>query len=270
MATLSKRSEKEGAPWYIRYRQVQPDGTTKQRMISAKTSDKATARQIATKLESDNAVRAHGLIDPELEAYAKTRKTPVAEFLPAFEAKIRTKGKGETKNAKQKLGYLRKFFAHHNIEVVGNIDAEKVNAYKVHLFDLGQSARTVQANIGTFKHFTSWLSKTGRLPKDPLASVVAPNPDKDRRELRRMLLPDEWQWLVRGTLAAGKHGCMEPHARLLLYRTCIQTGLRSNEIASLSRHEGSAEHRPRAGERFSRVSANPSGQAASLLHAEQV
>ncbi|HBJ33742.1 MAG TPA: hypothetical protein DDZ51_03050, partial [Planctomycetaceae bacterium] len=64
MATLVKRSQAEGSPWYVRYYEVLANGTKKQRMVSTGTSDKGTAKQIAKKYEADAAVRVHRLVDP--------------------------------------------------------------------------------------------------------------------------------------------------------------------------------------------------------------
>jgi integrase len=51
-----------------------------------------------------------------------------------------------------------------------------------------------------------------------------------------MLLPDEWQELRKTTLAENKeHHSMTAHERVLLYCTAIQTGLRQNELRSLTR-----------------------------------
>jgi len=51
-----------------------------------------------------------------------------------------------------------------------------------------------------------------------------------------MLLPDEWRWLRSVILAKGRERYgMTAAERVLLYATAIQTGLRSNELRSLTR-----------------------------------
>ena len=97
----------------------------------------------------------------------------------------------------------------------------------------GDAARTVQAHLTAIKGFTGWLATEGKLSRDPLASIKRPSPNGDRRYERRMLLPAEWHWL-RDTLN-GNVGGMPAAARRLLYETAIQTGLRSNELRSLTR-----------------------------------
>jgi site-specific recombinase XerC len=63
------------------------------------------------------------------------------------------------------------------------------------LLDDGRSARTIQSHLSAAKGFTRWLVSSGKLPRDPLASVKKPNPATDRRRQRRMLLNEEWPHL---------------------------------------------------------------------------
>jgi integrase len=85
------------------------------------------------------------------------------------------------------------------------------------------------------KGFTKWLSANQKLARDPLVSVQKPNPKTDRRRERRMLLPDEWQWL-QATAPHNQYRYGMPAAeRVLLYAVAIQTGLRSSELRSLTR-----------------------------------
>ena len=61
------------------------------------------------------------------------------------------------------------------------------------------------------------------------------NPKADRRRERRMLLPEEWQRLEVATQAGLVRYGMDGKERATLYATAIQTGLRSNELRSLTR-----------------------------------
>ena len=61
-----------------------------------------------------------------------------------------------------------------------------------------------------------------------------PNPKTDRRHERRMLLPEEWQWLQITTEAGPFRYNMTGLERMLVYATAIQTGLRGSELASLT------------------------------------
>ncbi len=253
MSKVFKRSTKAGAPWYVTYYEILPNGRKRRRIRSTGTSEHAIAKQIAAKYASEAAVRAHGVVDLRQEQLAKFAKLTIAELRTGFENKMRKKAKSDDKNAKQTLGYLTKFQEFAGIKTIGEIDADDANEFKVHLFDLDRSARTVQANVNALKHFSNWLFETGKLITDPLLSVKAPNPKDDRRKERRMLLPTEWDWLVRGIAARGEQRGMTAEARTLLYRLAIQTGLRSAELRSLTRGNF---HFGQAGASYVKVSSN--------------
>ena len=69
MATVFKRGGKgnRGGSYYIAYRSY--DG--KRKTKCARTTDKATAERIAAKLDSEAALRREGVVDADLETYAK-------------------------------------------------------------------------------------------------------------------------------------------------------------------------------------------------------
>jgi integrase len=118
---------------------------------------------------------------------------------------------------------------------VADIDPDSVNRYSNQLRDKGRSNRTRAAYITAVKGFTVWLTRENKLPRDPLAGVVRPSPDQDRRYERRALHPDEWPWLEAATLNGKVLRDVEPKVRELLYRTAIQTGLRAKELRKLTR-----------------------------------
>lgn len=83
------------------------------------------------------------------------------------------------------------------------------------------SLRTQAHYIGTAKSFTRWLRLVRKvITTDPLEGIKKPNPNKDRKRIRRFLLPTEWPWLARTSNA-------------LLYETAIQTGYRASELLKL-------------------------------------
>jgi len=102
-------------------------------------------------------------------------------------------------------------------------------------FNLPGDTQTIKNHLTAIKGFIHWLYVNAKLDHDPLASVKMPNAKADRRCQRRMLLHDEWEWLRMATTANPDRYGMTGQARMLLYATAIQTGLRSNELRSLSR-----------------------------------
>ncbi len=119
-------------------------------------------------------------------------------------------------------------------KTAGDITADDVNACASKMREERRSAQPVRNHLSAIKAFTRWLARHGKLPRDPLESVTKPNGKTDRRRERRMLLPEEWDWL-RSTSAAGpERRGMTGSERALLYATAIQTGLRASELASLT------------------------------------
>jgi len=117
--------------------------------------------------------------------------------------------------------------------VAGDITADGVTDFTRKLSDAGKSNRTIGAYITAIKGFARWMSE--KLRRDPLATLKKPSPNEDRKHERRCLLQDEWGWLRRATLARVDRWGMSGPERVLLYAVAIQTGLRSNELRSLTR-----------------------------------
>ena len=235
MARLIKRSEKPGSPWYADYSQILPGGKKKRVIVSTGTPDKANARQILAKLQSDAAVRQHGLIDPLAEMIAVESARSVASHLTDYRAKMEASGRTE-KHINSTLGYIREYAKHSGCECAGDFTADTANRWAASVVENdGLSARAVEARLTAIKGFSKWLTRGDKLHRDPFASVVKPNSEADRRLTRRMLLPTEWTWLMQATAAGEDFRGMPADERVLVYRLAVQTGLRANEIRSLGR-----------------------------------
>ena len=232
MATIFKRGGKgqRGGRYYISYF----DHRGKRQTRSARTTDKATAERIAAKLEADAALRRDGVVDPELDAICEQSRRSVESHVKDYEAKMRAANRASL-HISTTVGYIRAICRDRKFEKVADITSDGVHQYAGSLKDQGRSTRTVQAYLTAIKGFTKWLAAHHKLPRDSLASVKKPNPKADRRRERRMLLPEEWQWL-RATLTDSPERLGLPAGeRMLLYATAIQTGLRSSELRSLTR-----------------------------------
>lgn len=95
----------------------------------------------------------------------------------------------------------------------------------------------IQAYLAAVKAFTRWLLNHQKLAHDPLVAIVKPNPKKDRRRERRMMLPEEWRYLKAACSNAIDRFGMSGPDRACLYALAIQTGLRAGEIKSLTRRD---------------------------------
>jgi len=232
MASIFKRRGKRNrdGKWYIQWF----DHTGKRRSKCSGTTDKATAERIARKLEADAALRREGVIDPTLDAVSQESQRSIESHLADYESKLKAAQRTE-KHISSTLRFIRWIAEHAQFTTAADISADGVNRYAGKLQDEGRAARTVQAHLNAIKAFTKWLTDHHKLPRDPLASVKKPNPESDRRRERRMLLPEEWRLLAVATQNGPDRQGMTGSERLLLYRTAIQTGLRSNELRSLTR-----------------------------------
>ncbi len=98
----------------------------------------------------------------------------------------------------------------------------------------GLSVTTRNHYLRAMKSFTAWLVRDGRTTENRLGHLSAVNANADRRRERRALTAEEARDLVgvaeKGKAALGLSGPL----RALCYRVALTTGLRRNEIRSLS------------------------------------
>ena len=231
MASVFKRGGKKAkGPWYASW----TDHTGKRQTRCTLTTDKATADRIARKLEADSALRRDGVIDPALDAIGKESHRPIEGHLADYESKLRAANRTD-KHVQSTTQFIRWIVDHAGFKTAADISADGVNRYAGKLRDEGRAARTIASHLSAIKAFSRWMAEHHKLPRDPLASVKKPNPESDRRRERRMLLPEEWRLLESATESGPDRYGISGKERLLLYRTAIQTGLRSNELRSLTR-----------------------------------
>jgi len=211
------------------------DENGERRKESVRCGDADTARQVAAEREKAVLLRKKGIIDPAQERTAEEGRRPLAVHLADYEAKLRTAGR-DGRYVADTMAMLRAALRDGSATMTGEISADAVNRFAAGLKERGLSARRIHAHLTALKGFTRWLTMRGKLPTDPLASVKKPSPKTDRRRERRILLPEEWEWLRSVTLSEAVDWRGIPAAeRVALYATAIQTGLRQSELRSLTR-----------------------------------
>jgi len=231
MASVFKRGGKKAKGYYYA---SWSDHRGKRQTICTRTTDKATAERIANKYETDAALRRDGVIDPTLDAISKESQRSIESHLTDYENKLQTANRTD-KHITSTTRFIRAVAEFAEFKVAADISADGVNRYAGELRDKGRAARTIQAHLNAVKSFTKWMTEQHKLPRDPLASVKKPNPKSDRRRERRMLLPDKWRRLETATMNGPERYGMSGGERLTLYQTAIQSGLRANELRSLTR-----------------------------------
>lgn len=215
MGSLYRRSPKGN--WQAQF--TDHNGKVIQR--STGTPIKKLASEILANWETESVKRSKGLIDPDAERVADQRQRPIKEHVDEFETSLAAKG-GTKDHTQRTLQTIRNVVLVGGWQTVADMTPESVEAYIASMQKLGRSNRTVARHAQAVKQFAAWLTTTARINRNPLLTITKPNPSKDRRRIRRMLLPDEWPWLAD---AAGE--------RAILYETAIETGLRASELRAL-------------------------------------
>lgn len=254
MASLRKR----GRVWY--YRVVQADGT---RPEIKGCSDRRQTEAMAAAAEAQAAKVREGLIDARDLALRDHGKRPIGEHLDAFKAHLEAKG-GTPRYVGQTVQEARRLIAlasgaeysevapartatraeiDHIETHVGHLlasaklavlDAGRIQAALKILRDAGLSPRTRNSYRGAIKGFSAWAWKSGRLPADPLVGLVPFNNAEDVRHDRRTISLDELRRLVAAAHSGPRWRRMGGPARALCYRLAASTGLRHNEIRSIT------------------------------------
>jgi len=99
----------------------------------------------------------------------------------------------------------------------------------------GISANTFNSYVLALKGFALWMVREGRVNENPMVGLRKLNVKLDKRHERRAYTVDELKWLL-NTASKGPERCgMSGPERAMLYRLAAETGLRSNELRSLTR-----------------------------------
>ena len=222
----------DGGPWYITWY----DHAGKRREQCTKTTDKTTAQRILADKLADVALRREGIIDPRQESLITEAGKPIEMHLADFQAMMEAR-QGSEGHVKRTLLFIREVCTAARFEKPSDITADGMNRYMASMKAAGNAARTIQGRVVAMKAFTRWLADHAKLSHDPLRSVKRPSVKTDRKLRRRMLTPAEWPYVRAATLTSGPRDGMNPLERVALYAVAIQTGLRSNELRSLTKSD---------------------------------
>ena len=99
----------------------------------------------------------------------------------------------------------------------------------------GISKRRYNFLLNMVKYFLKWAVKSNMIDYSPLEVLEAlDNPDTDRRHPRRSLPADEVRRLLEAAKGGPEKFGLTGYERYLLYRFSVETGLRVNEIRTLT------------------------------------
>lgn len=239
MGSLFRRSERggTGGKWYAEF----TDHTGQRVRKSTGTRDKKTAQQILNNWENDTAKRVNGVIDVVAERALIQSRRPLAEHFEEWINSLSAAGAGEDYIGENRSRWT-KISEFCNWRSLADITSESLERFIANLRSgpkskkstVNRSQRTVGQYVQTAKGFVEFCIATGRLNNSPLKTIKKPNPESDRRLIRRMLLPTEWHRLAAATETGQVILGVAPGERRILYEVAIQTGLRSNELRSLT------------------------------------
>jgi integrase len=228
MASIFKRRKGKNVPYTIQY----VDHLGKRRTKIGFT-DKGLSEQLAGKLESDARLRRTGLIDPVLEKAQELKLSAIEDHLLAFEASI---SDNTPKYVSMVMTRVRRVIRLGKVTCLGDISNETIlGALQSMQSEPNFGHRTYNHYLQAFAAFCNWCVQCDRLPRKPIAMLEPLNAEVDVRRKRRALNADEFAKLI---LSARESGILvqrfDGETRARIYTISYLTGLRKNEIASLT------------------------------------
>lgn len=257
-ATYTKGGKtKESAKWYVEFR----DHLQTVRRLAGFTSKTATdelGRNLAKLVEYHKATGGQvdpalsrwlgglpagtrtklveiGLLDSERVAASKLLTDHLTDWAASLNAKTTT-----GKQVALLTSRLTKVFTGCGFRFFSDITATKVQSF---LTDLradtaekrGSSIQTSNFYLTATKQFCRWMVRHGRAVSNPVDHLDPLNARLDRRHDRRALGVDEVKRLLTSTSDGVERGGMTGPERRLFYLLALETGLRANELRSLTR-----------------------------------
>jgi len=231
MATIYRRGGKrnKGGTYYIQYF----DEQGRRRTVKG-CKDKAVTDAIARKLEGDVLLRKQGIIDVKADKYITESNRPIADHVAAFHQYLTAKG--NTQRYANKVKYrITCLFGMARIESLKDITPSSIQNGLGSLKENGKSNKTLNDYLAAVKGFCRWLRRDGRIPENPIDHLGGFNVHVDRRHDRRAFTDEELVRLFETTRTGRTLQRCSGQERALIYKLSALTGLRRNEIASLTK-----------------------------------
>jgi integrase len=171
-----------------------------------------------------------GLIEPHDEQ----AKRPLAKHLADYRRYLESK-RNAPSHVKLTESYIRKVLDGCKFKLIHDLSAARVSRWLADLRAKGRSVRTSNAYLIAIKGFSRWLVRERRAKEDVLSHLSRLNTETDVRRKRRVLAMDELERLIAAAeKSEGRFGRMFGADRAVVYRLAALTGLRAQEIASLT------------------------------------
>jgi len=244
----------ESSTYTARYR----DGSGVVRKVATGCRDETAARQILADLvKRAEHVKAE-IITPSQDAVADHQGTPLNDHIESYIAHLGAKGVTQAR-IKTSRSRLTRVAEDCRFRLLPHLNAQEFEHWLVQQQTQGMSASARNGYRESWIAFANWCKQNYRLVVNPFSNVPKANEKADPRRQRRALTEPELIKLLRAaqqrpfldamTIRRGKNkgqtiavlseetrNQLEQlgRERALIYKTLVLTGLRKNELASLT------------------------------------
>jgi integrase len=243
------------SPFYFaRYR----DGADVVRIVPTGCKDETAARAVLGDLERRAEHIRSGIMSANEESAVQHRLRPIGEHRVDYVENMRTRGLSESHRTETER-HLKRIFSECDVATLRDLDQDRFERWLAAMVDAGASPRTRNCYRDDLVTFANWCVEKGRLVENPLAAIGKLNVEMDRRRTRRAMTEQELvkllevarrrplldaQTIRRGDRAGQAIANLKPETietldrlgreRGLIYKALVLTGLRKNELASLT------------------------------------
>jgi site-specific recombinase XerD len=221
-----RRVKTKSKKWWGRFRDVN-DREKRVPLAIDRTAAQAMLSEHVRRVEREKV----GLIEPTDEH----RKRPIAHHVADYEKYLKSKANAPRYIALA-VGRIKTLLAACRFKTIGQITPSAVANWLRHQREKDAfGIATSNDYLVAAKAFCNWLVRDRRLVNNPLAHLQRLNAETDVRRKRRVLTPDELERLIAAAAKSqGRLGRMRGEDRAIVYRLAAFTGLRAQEIASLT------------------------------------
>lgn len=221
-----KKVKTKSRKWWGRFR----DARGQERRVPLavdRTAAQAMLNERVRRVEREKV----GLIDPTDEH----RNRPIAQHLKDYRQYLKSK-ENNSRYIDLAVGRVKALLAGCRFRRIADIrPTSTANWLRGQRETDAFGVATSNDYLVAVKAFCNWLVRDGRLPQNPLVHLQRLNAETDVRRPRRVMTPDELDRLiVAAEKSKAKLGRMRGPDRAIVYRLAAMTGLRAQELASLT------------------------------------
>lgn len=222
-----ERVAKRVRKWYGKYR----DSYGKIRVVPL-CEDKQSAQAMLTDIVRSVEREKAGIIDPAANHLSASIASHVEKYRAHLEGKARS-----ASHVTETIRVINKIVDECRINVLSELQAadQEIEKYLTGRRQRDASHRTINADLTAIRSFCRWLIRGQRIHRDPTASLQGLNVAEDRRKERRALTDEESDSFISATKHSEKvFRKLSGQERAMLYLLALRSGLRRNELRSLT------------------------------------